>query len=205
MRPASVDDSTSLDRAFSGAVCLKLRRTICSNCCAVIEAALRARIPYLDVAAEIEANLDTFEQYDSRARRRGDLILPAMAFMAAWAISCNGAMGDWAEADEISIAYGLDSWKPTPGTRAAGRVSRSGGTGNESFFRTADWSFARTPLRSPNGTSLLAWTATVVGEFTMATQITISRHLKTPEIRSYMTLAAVKDVSNRGHAAAGRD
>jgi hypothetical protein len=30
----------------------------------------------------------------------------------------------------------------------------------------------------------------------MADTITISRHLKTPEIRSYMTLAAVKDVSN---------
>ena len=30
----------------------------------------------------------------------------------------------------------------------------------------------------------------------MADTITISRHLKTPEIRSYMTLTAVKDVSN---------
>ena len=30
----------------------------------------------------------------------------------------------------------------------------------------------------------------------MADTVTISRHLKTSEIRSYMTLAAVKDVSN---------
>jgi hypothetical protein len=37
----------------------------------VIEAALRARIPYLDVAAEIEANLDTFQHYAERARGAG--------------------------------------------------------------------------------------------------------------------------------------
>ena len=34
----------------------------------------------------------------------------------------------------------------------------------------------------------------VMGEFTMADTVTISRHIRTPEIRSYMTLAAVRDV-----------
>jgi hypothetical protein len=36
----------------------------------------------------------------------------------------------------------------------------------------------------------------VVGEFTMADTVTIARHLKTPEISSYMTVAAVKDLSD---------
>ncbi|MDZ4867637.1 MAG: saccharopine dehydrogenase, partial [Alphaproteobacteria bacterium] len=35
----------------------------------------------------------------------------------------------------------------------------------------------------------------VVGEFTMADTVTISRHIRAREIRSYMTVAAVKDVS----------
>ena len=34
------------------------------------------------------------------------------------------AMGDWTAADEAHIAYGLSSWHPTAGTRAAGAVSR---------------------------------------------------------------------------------
>jgi hypothetical protein len=35
----------------------------------------------------------------------------------------------------------------------------------------------------------------VIGEFTMADTLTISRHIKTKAIRSYMTVAAVKDIS----------
>jgi len=46
----------------------------------VIEAALRARIPYLDVAAEIEANIDTFELFADRAREGGIVVVHAMAF-----------------------------------------------------------------------------------------------------------------------------
>src|SRR5690242_13476093 len=46
----------------------------------VIEAALTARIPYVDVAAEIEANADTFANYDDRARAAGVTVVPAMAF-----------------------------------------------------------------------------------------------------------------------------
>jgi hypothetical protein len=34
-----------------------------------------------------------------------------------------------------------------------------------------------------------------MGEFTMADTVTISRHIRVPEIRSYMTLAAVRDVA----------
>ncbi|CAM5612474.1 hypothetical protein SMICM304S_01099 [Streptomyces microflavus] len=37
----------------------------------MIEAALRAKIPYLDVAAEIEANRDTFAHFVGRARDAG--------------------------------------------------------------------------------------------------------------------------------------
>jgi short subunit dehydrogenase-like uncharacterized protein len=66
----------------------------------VIEAALRAQIPYLDVAAEVEANADTFEQYANRAREAGIVIVPAMAFYGGLGdLLATAAMGDWTIAD----------------------------------------------------------------------------------------------------------
>ena len=46
----------------------------------VIEAALRAQIPYLDVTGEVEVAAAEFEQYADRARDAGIVIVPAMAF-----------------------------------------------------------------------------------------------------------------------------
>ena len=91
----------------------------------VIEAALRAGIPYVDVAAEIEANLDTFAHFADRARAAGTVVVPAMAFFGGLGdLLVTTAMGDWTQADEAHIAYGLSGWHPTAGTRAAGTVSR---------------------------------------------------------------------------------
>lgn len=70
-RPASVDAPASLDRALVGAAAvINCAGPFARTAAPVIEAALRARIPYLDVAAEIEANADTFEHYATRARQR---------------------------------------------------------------------------------------------------------------------------------------
>jgi hypothetical protein len=47
------------------------------------------------------------------------------------------ALGDWTAADEISIAYGLDSWKPTLGTKAAGAVSQERRNGRRLVYADA--------------------------------------------------------------------
>jgi NAD(P)-dependent dehydrogenase (short-subunit alcohol dehydrogenase family) len=199
IRPASVDDPASLDRALVGAVAvINCAGPFARTSAPVIEAALRARIPYLDVAAEIEAVADTFAQYTTRAREAGIVVVPAMAFYGGLGdLLATAAMGNWTAADEICIAYGLSSWKPTLGTRAAGQVSRQRRAGRRIVFtrgrmefRTddapiVDWTFPAPMGRQP-----------VVGEFTTADTVTISRHLKTPEIRSYMTVPAVKDLSD---------
>ena len=57
-------------------------------------------------------------------------------------------------------------------------------------LRTDDAPITEWTFPAPLGTQA------VVGEFTMADTVTISRHLRTPEIRSFMTLAAVKDLSD---------
>jgi short subunit dehydrogenase-like uncharacterized protein len=64
----------------------------------VIEAALRARIAYLDIAAEIEANKDTFEHYATRAYAAGVVVVPAMAFYcAAWRFTGRRSDGELAD------------------------------------------------------------------------------------------------------------
>jgi NAD(P)-dependent dehydrogenase (short-subunit alcohol dehydrogenase family) len=198
IRAASVDAPASLDHALAGAAAvINCAGPFASTSAPVIEAALRARIPYLDVAAEIEANVDTFAHYTARAREAGIVVVPAMAFYGGLGdLLATAAMGDWTAADEICIAYGLSSWKPTLGTRAAGAVSKQRRDGRRLVFtkgrmefRTdaapiVDWTFPAPMGQQP-----------VVAEFTMADTVTISHHLRTPEICSYMTVVAVKDLS----------
>ena len=199
VRRASVDDAASLDRALEGAdAVINCAGPFAFTAGPVIEAALRARIPYLDVAAEIEATLDTFKNYERQARDAGIVVVPSMAFFGGLGdLLATAALGDWPYADEISVAYGLDSWKPTPGTRAAGSVSSARRGGRRLVYangslehRTDDAPTTRWSFPAPLGEQ------PVIAEFTMADTVTISRHVKVPEIRSYMTLAAVEDVVN---------
>ena len=199
LRPGSVDDPASLDAAIAGAAAvINCAGPFATTAAPLVEAALRARIPYLDVAAEIEANVDTFEHFAGRAREAGIVILPAMAFYGGLGdLLATAAMGDWPDADEICIAYGLDRWWPTAGTRLAGGVSRQRRAGRRIVF-----SAGRFEHRTDSA-PVLEWTfppplgtQPVVGEFPMADTLTISRHLHAAEIRSCMTRAAVDDVSD---------
>lgn len=199
VRPAAVDDPASLDAALAGAVAvINCAGPFATTAAPVVEAALRARIPYLDVAAEIEANADTFERFADRAREAGIVVVPAMAFYGGLGdLLATTGIGDWPDADEVAIAYGLDGWRPTEGTRVAGRVSRQRRDGRRIVF--ADGRFEHRTDAPP----LLEWafpaplgTQAVVGEFTMADTLTISRHLRVPQIRSYMTRTAVGELSD---------
>jgi len=197
--PASVDEPAALDRALAGAVAvINCAGPFASTSAPVIEAALRARIPYLDVAAELEANIDTFALFADRAREGGIVVVHAMAFYGGLGdLLATAAMGDWTSADEISIAYGLDSWRPTAGTLIAGQVSRERRDGRRVVFANGKIAYAE------GEAPITEWTfpaplgkQPVISEFTMADTVTISRHLKTPEIRSYMTVAAINDLTN---------
>lgn len=197
VRPAAVDSPEALDRAVEGAAAvINCAGPFFVTAAPVVEAALRARIPYLDVAAEIEAVADTFAHYDQPARDAGVVVVPAMAFYGGLGdLLATAAMGDWPSADEIAIAYALDSWRPTAGTRAAGKVSRERREGRRVVYtkgriehRTDEAPIVEWAFPAPTGTQK------VRSEFTMADSVTIPRHLVTPEIRTYMSLAAVSDV-----------
>ncbi|MEU4609171.1 saccharopine dehydrogenase family protein [Streptomyces umbrinus] len=198
VRPASVDDAASLDRALAGtAAVINCAGPFATTAAPVIEAALRAGIPYVDVAAEIEANADTFAHFSDRARAAGAVIVPAMAFYGGLGdLLVTAAMGDWTTADEAHIAYGLNSWHPTPGTREAGRISGERRNGRRVRYTNGQLRYhsdalptLKWPFPDPMGTRA------VIGEFTMADVVTIPSHLTIPEVRTYMTVEAAGDLA----------
>ena len=84
-----------------------------------------------------------------------------------------------------------------PGTLVAGQVSRQRRDGSRVVFANGQLSQATgvaptTDRTFPEPLGVQA----VIAEFTMADTVTIARHLKTPEIRSYMTVSAVKDLTH---------
>ncbi|MFG3347251.1 saccharopine dehydrogenase family protein [Streptomyces sp. NPDC048018] len=198
VRPAPADDPAALDRALAGAAAVvNCAGPFATTAGPVIEAALRAGLPYVDVAAEIEANVDTFERFADRAVAAGTVVLPAMAFFGGLGdLLATAAMRDWTTADEAHVAYGLDSWHPTAGTRAAGVVSRERRGGRRPVFTDGrlryrddappalEWAFPE-----PMGTRRM------IGEFTMADVVTLPSHLAIPEVRTSMAVEAAGDLA----------
>ncbi|MFJ7216434.1 saccharopine dehydrogenase NADP-binding domain-containing protein [Amycolatopsis sp. NPDC098790] len=191
-RPASVDDPAALDRALDGvAAVINCAGPFAATARPVVEATARAGVPYVDVAAEIEANLDTF------TLDVATVVVPAMAFFGGLAdLLATAAMGDWPAADEVHVAYGLSGWHPTPGTLEAGRVSRERRGGKRIRFAGGRLEHREDALPS------LEWTfpeplgtRPVLGEFSMADIVTIPSHLKVADVTSYMTTDAAGELS----------
>lgn len=192
LRPASVDDPEALDRALKGAdAVINCAGPFAVTAAPLLAAALRAGIPYVDVAAEIEANVDAFAGFADQARRAGAVLVPAMAFYGGLAdLLATVAMGDWTQADEAHVAYGLSSWHPTAGTRVSGAVSRERRAGRRARFtggrlayHTQEPAAAPWPFPEPLGTRQVI-------EFTTADAVTIPSHLPIPEVRTSLTVEA---------------
>lgn len=149
------------------------------------------------MAAELEANLDTFAHYRERARAAGAVVVPAMAFFGGLGdLLATAAMGDWTEADEAHIAYALSNWHPTAGTRLSGAVSRERRGDHRLRYSGGQWE------HRTDAAPTLEWTfpepmgpRPVIGEFTMADVVTVPQHLAIPDVTTYMTADAARDVS----------
>lgn len=120
-RVASVDDPATLDAAFADVVAvLHCAGPFLDTAAPVLDAALRARIHYLDVAAEQRAVTDTLAR-DADARAAGVSVVPAMAFYGGLAdLLVTAALDGAVDADAVDIAVALDGWHPTRGTRLTG-------------------------------------------------------------------------------------
>ena len=120
-RVASTHDPAALDDAFADVVAvLHCAGPFLDTAVPVLNAALRARVHYLDVAAEQRAVADTLAR-DADARARGVTVLPAMAFYGGLAdLLVTAALNGATDADAVDIAVALDGWQPTRGTRITG-------------------------------------------------------------------------------------
>ncbi|MFB8274912.1 saccharopine dehydrogenase NADP-binding domain-containing protein [Nocardia colli] len=205
VRPAAVDDPEALDRAVAGSVAvINAAGPFGDTVSPLVEAALRARIHYLDVSAEVEVVAKTVATYQDQAADAGIVIAPAVAFYGGLGdLLATAALADLAVADEIHLAFALDSWIPTEGTRAAGRASRGRRNGKRLVYTDGeltlrddeapitDWTFP-----APFGKQ------TVVGDFTTADSVTIPRHVKTAALHTYMTTAPLADLASTDDLAA---
>jgi saccharopine dehydrogenase-like protein len=192
VRPASVDDPSSLDRALAGAAAvINCAGPFMDTATPVIEAAVRAHIHYLDVTAEQPPVLDTFERFADAARDARIVIAPAMAFYGGLSdLLATAAMGDWAAADEISIAIALDSWNPTRGTRLTGKRN----TGRRFVFSNNRLEFLADPPPTRTWNFPLPFQTQNVMELPFSEIILISHHLQTSEIRTYINLTPIRDI-----------
>ncbi len=191
-RRVSIEDPASLDRALeSASAVINCAGPFLDTTAAVIEAALRAHIHYLDIAAEQAPVRAAFDRYDDAARAAGITIVPAMAFYGGLAdLLATAAMADWSEADSIEIAVVLDSWHPTAGTRLTGqrntvpRVTVSDGR----LTTLADPPPNRTWTFPPPFGSV-----ETVG-LPLSEIVLIHRHLRATTVDSYMSLAPLADL-----------
>lgn len=192
LRVASIKDPASLDRAIDGAVAvINCAGPFLDTATPVVEAALRARIHYLDITAEQRAVLDAFEHHGDAAKRAGIAVLPGMAFYGGLAdLLATAAMDGRLEADAIDIGIALDSWHPTAGTRLTGQrnhYQRLVVTNGRLAVlanppRTRDWDFP-----APFGTQPMV-------ALPLSETITISRHVHVQELHSYVNLAPLEEL-----------
>lgn len=191
-RAATIDDPRSLDRALDGAAAVvNAAGPFLDTGAAVLEAALRARVHYLDTSAEQRAAFAVHERFGKRVREAGIVALPSVAFYGALAdLLATAALGGWPGADAIDIAVGLDGWHPTPGTRV---------TGERNHGRR--WVVEGGALRdAPDPPPARAWTfppplgtqETVL--LPLSEIVAIARHLRCPEVHAYMNLAPLHDL-----------
>jgi|SRR5215472_710162 len=191
VRVATIEERESLDRAISGAgAVINCAGPFLDTSAPLVGAALRARIHYLDVAAEQAAVLAIFKEFADAAREASVVVIPAMAFYGGLSdLLATAAMGDWASADEILILVALDTWKPTRGTRLTGQ--RNHGPrfifSNNRLERGDPPPPCRWNFPSPFGQQEMEGLA-------LSETITICRHLNTPEIRAYLNVPAITDV-----------
>ncbi|MEU3646178.1 saccharopine dehydrogenase NADP-binding domain-containing protein [Lentzea sp. NPDC034063] len=183
---ATADNPEALDRALSGAdAVINTAGPFATTALPLLAAAERAGIPYVDVAAEIEANADTF------ARGASIPAVPAMAFFGGLAdLLITTAMAGWTTADEAHIAYGLSGWQPTAGTITAGQVSRDRREGHRVRFRDGELQYHQDAPRPPQNWQFSDGEREVIAEFSMADVVTVPSHLKIQSVTSYMSTEA---------------
>jgi hypothetical protein len=192
-RVANVESPASLKAAMAGSrAIINCAGPFLDTAVPIIEAAIDSGVHYLDVAAEQAAVLEVYERFEKDTSLAKLVIAPAMAFYGALGdLLATVAMGGWEGADEICIGIALDSWKPTRGTRLTGERNHG------RRFILSNGKLERTdPPAGRTWNFLSPFGHQAVVPLSLSETITISRHLRTPEIRVFMNAAPLADIRN---------
>jgi len=194
-RQVDATDHVALDQLLGGAdAVINAAGPFGDTAPSLIEAALRATVPYIDVTAEPFVAHDMFDTYSDAARRAGTIVAPAFGFFGALGdLLVTAAVDGWDSADHIELAFALDRWKPTKGTRLAGerRAGRRLVRANGRLVRReasqavpkGSWAFEQPFGEQPT-----------IGEFSTVDVVTISRHVNVDRISAWLNQAPLADL-----------
>jgi len=191
-RVAGVDDPVALRRAVAGTgAVVNCAGPFLDTALPLARAAVIAGAHYLDVTAEQPVVQELYRELDVPAREAGVAVVPAMAFYGGLAdLMVTAALDGATAADEVEVAIGLDRWWPTAGTRATGARN----TATRLVIRDG----ALAPLANPAPTGSWAYPQPLgpqsVVELPFSEVVTIDRHLRVGELRSYLNTAPLDDL-----------
>ena len=192
-RVASIDEPATLQRAFAGCgVVINCAGPFLDTASPVANAAVAAGCSYIDVTAEQASALHTFENFDAPARAAGVTVIPAAGFYGGLADLLAAALLGDEPAQRLTVAVALDHWWPTAGTRKTGernqapRVVIADGVLQPMTLPPTrlEWTFG-----SPHGKQ-------PVVEVPLSEIVTVSRHLRVKEMRSYLTLCSLEQIGD---------
>ncbi|WP_205470844.1 saccharopine dehydrogenase NADP-binding domain-containing protein [Nocardioides sp. SYSU D00038] len=119
VRVAAVDDAAGLAATVRGArVVVNAAGPFLDTAPALAAASVAAGAHYLDLAAEQAAARNLLDAHAGA----GVAVVPALAFYGGLPdLLATAAAAGWERVDEVTVAYGVDRWWPTAGTRLTGR------------------------------------------------------------------------------------
>lgn len=196
LRLFGLDDPLGVRRGVAGsAVVVNCAGPFADTTGPLLQAALQEGAHYVDISAEQAVAREVLEQWSGKAEAAGVMAVPAVGFYGGLGdLLATAAMGDWADADEVSLYIALDSWHPTAGTRR---------TGQRNAGRYLVFSAGRLQP-PPDVTPRTAWrfpgdfgTQDMVG-LSAADVVTVASHLKVRDVPAWINETPVLELRDPG-------
>jgi short subunit dehydrogenase-like uncharacterized protein len=188
-RVARVHDGAELARCFEGI-------DLVINCAGpftvlgppVVRAAIEAGAHYVDTTGEQGFMRDVYERFESRARRAEVLVVNGLAFEIAvgdWAASLAAARLGGEVADEITVSYAVDNFRPSRGTQLSAIESMA----NPGYV----WNVDRWDTVVPASETRMVHFPAPFGErlamsFPSGEVVSVPRHARAARVQSYIAL-----------------